>query len=83
MKTGITSYGFYIPQYRIRVSEIASVWGKNSDEIERGLGVIEKSVSTAAEDSLTMAYESSSVAMKGHTLPIGALFLVQSHRYMQ
>ena len=66
MKTGITSYGFYVPQYRIRVADIANVWGKNASEIERGLGVIEKAVSTAAEDSLTMAYESSSIAMSGH-----------------
>jgi hydroxymethylglutaryl-CoA synthase len=75
MKTGITSYGFYIPQYRIRVADIAKVWGKNSFEIERSLGVKEKAVSTAAEDSLTMAYESSSIAMEGHKEPIGALFL--------
>ena len=74
MKTGITSYGFYIPQYRIRISEIAQVWGKNASEIERSLGLMEKAVSTAAEDSLTMAYESSSIAMKKHTQPIGALF---------
>ena len=74
MKTGITSYGFYVPQYRIRVADIANVWGKNASEIERGLGVIEKAVSTAAEDSLTMAYESSSIAMKGQKTPIGALF---------
>ncbi len=74
MKTGITSYGYYVPQYRIRVADIAAVWGKNASEIEHSLGVMEKAVSTAAEDSLTMAYESSSVAMKGHDLPIGALF---------
>lgn len=74
MKTGITSYGFYVPQYRIRVADIAHVWGKNASEIERGLGVIEKSVATGAEDSLTMAYESSSMAMKEHNQQIGALF---------
>ncbi|MCX6731245.1 MAG: hydroxymethylglutaryl-CoA synthase [Candidatus Roizmanbacteria bacterium] len=74
MKTGITSYGFYIPQYRIRVKDIAQVWGKNALEIEKGLGVVEKSVATAAEDSLTMAYESSCIALKGHTSSIDALF---------
>ncbi|MFH0773713.1 MAG: hydroxymethylglutaryl-CoA synthase [bacterium] len=74
MKTGITSYGFYVPQYRIRVADIAHVWGKNASEIERALGVMEKAVATAAEDSLTMAYESSSIAIKSHTQPIGALF---------
>lgn len=74
MKTGITSYGFYIPQYRIRVADIANAWGKNPAEIEHSLGVKEKTVSSAAEDSLTMAYESSSIAMKHIKEPIGALF---------
>jgi hydroxymethylglutaryl-CoA synthase len=75
MKTGITSYGFYVPQHRIKVADIAAVWGKNADEIERGLGVKEKAVATAAEDSLTMAYESSSMAIKNHKEYIGALFI--------
>lgn len=74
MKTGITSYGFYIPQYRIRVADIAHAWGKNHKEIEQGLGVIEKTVSSAAEDSLTMAYESSSLAIRDLKVKIGALF---------
>lgn len=74
MKTGITSYGFYIPQYRVRIAEIAKAWGKNAAEIEQSLGVVEKTVSSAAEDSLTMGYESSSVAMKSVEEPIGALF---------
>lgn len=74
MKTGITSYGFYIPQYRIRVADIAQAWGKNTKEIERSLGVMEKAVATGAEDSLTMAYESSCIAMQKHKEHIGALF---------
>lgn len=74
MKTGITSYGFYIPQYRIRIKDIAQVWGKNAGEIETGLGVTEKTVATAAEDSLTMAYESSCIALKNHRESVDALF---------
>jgi len=74
MKTGIQSYGFYIPQYRIRVADIAQAWGKNTHEIEAALGVKEKTVATAAEDSLTMAYESSSMAMDSSIKNIGALF---------
>ncbi len=74
MKTGITSYGFYIPRYRIRVADIANVWGKNAPEIERSLGVVEKAVSSNMEDSLTMAYESSIAAMKGCSKKIDALF---------
>lgn len=74
MKTGIQSYGFYIPQHRIRVSDIADAWGKNAKEIEASLGVTEKTVATAAEDSLTMAYESSSMALAPIQTRIGALF---------
>lgn len=74
MKTGIQSYGFYIPQYRIRIADIAQAWGKNPGEIEAALGVKEKTVATAAEDSLTMAYESSSMAMDASVQKIGALF---------
>lgn len=63
MKSGIVSLGYYVPRQRIKVAEIAQVWGKRSNEIETGLGVVEKAVATAAEDSLTMAYESSSMAL--------------------
>lgn len=61
---GIISYGYYIPRYRIKIEEIASVWGKNPPEIIRSLGVSEKSVAGLDEDSLTMAYESSCMALK-------------------
>jgi len=74
MKTGIQSYGFYIPQYRIRIADIAHAWGKNAKEIEASLGVVEKAVATAAEDSLTMSYESSSMAMIKNKTKIEALF---------
>jgi hydroxymethylglutaryl-CoA synthase len=73
MKTGILKLGFYVPRQRIRVSDIARVWGKRSDEIERSLGVTEKAVATAAEDSLTMAYEASSMALAGIQTPIDML----------
>lgn len=63
MKSGIMSLGYYVPRQRVRVADIAEVWGKRSHEIERSLGVTEKAVATAAEDSLTMAYESSSMAL--------------------
>ena len=73
MKTGILNLGFYVPRQRIRVSDIARVWGKRSSEIERSLGVTEKAVATAAEDSLTMAYESGSMALAGVQTPIDML----------
>lgn len=61
---GIVSYGFYLPIWRITTKEIASVWGKNYLEIENSLLVKEKTVASVDEDSLTMAFESSSLALK-------------------
>jgi len=61
---GIVSYGYYIPHSRIKIEDIASVWGKNSVDIIRSLGIKEKSVAAIDEDSLTMAYESSCMALK-------------------
>ncbi len=61
---GISSYGYYIPKYRIKIDEIAKVWGKNGDEIKKSLNVIEKSVSSNDEDSLTMAVEAALDAFK-------------------
>jgi len=46
---GIVGYGTYLPRYRIRVEEIAKVWGS------RGRG--EKSVNATDEDAITMAVE--------------------------
>lgn len=60
---GIVSYGFYIPKYRIRIEDIAKVWGKNPDDVKKSLQIKEKAVSSNDEDSLTMAYESTSMAL--------------------
>lgn len=63
-KAGIVSYGFYIPKYRIKVSDIASVWGKNAKDIERSLGLMEKSVPNIDEDTVTLAYEAAKQAIE-------------------
>jgi len=60
---GIVSYGFYIPRYRIKIEDIAKVWGKNSDEVKKSLLIEEKAVSAGDEDSLTMAFESAFSAL--------------------
>ena len=43
---GIVGYGGYVPRFRIKVEEIASVWGSNPKAIKKGLLVDEKSVSS-------------------------------------
>jgi hydroxymethylglutaryl-CoA synthase len=57
MSVGIVSYGVYIPRYRIKVEEIAKVWGANADSIIDGLMVYEKSVPDMDEDTITIAVE--------------------------
>lgn len=74
---GIVSYGFYVPRYRIKTSEIAGIWGKEPGDIAGSLKVYEKAVSGVDEDSLTMAYESSSMALSGLKIKkseIGGIF---------
>lgn len=74
---GIVSYGFYIPPYRIRTEDITAVWGKNAHDVTSSLKVYEKTVSSPDEDSLTMAYESASMAFEGIAVDrekIGAVF---------
>lgn len=61
--SGIISYGVYIPRYRIKLSEIADVWKKDAEEIVKALKVTEKSVPNFDEDTVTMAVESSMVAL--------------------
>jgi len=52
-------YGVYLPIYRIKISEIARVWGKKAD-----VGIEEKSVAGPDEDTATMAVEAARNALK-------------------
>lgn len=62
---GIVSYGFYIPRYRIKTSDIAGVWGKDTADVEASLRITEKAVAAVDEDSLTMGYESAQMCLSG------------------
>lgn len=61
--TGIVGYGTYIPKYRLKLSEIAQVWGKDPAEIGAGLRIAEKAVPGFDEDAVTMAVEASKKAI--------------------
>jgi hydroxymethylglutaryl-CoA synthase len=82
---GIITYGVYIPRFRIRVDEIARVWGTNSDEITGGLGVFEKSVPDLDEDTATIAVEAARAAMARRPIDpeeVGAVYVgSESHPY--
>ena len=56
--TGITSFGAYIPFYRLSRDLVASAWGRGSLKGER-------SVANHDEDSLTMGVEAASDCLRG------------------
>ena len=84
MVSGIVSYGVYIPRFRIRVDEIARVWG-DGDDIAEGLRVFEKSVPDLDEDAVTIAVEAARNAIRRAEVDpkrIGAIYAgSESHPY--
>jgi hydroxymethylglutaryl-CoA synthase len=82
---GIITYGVYIPRYRIKVEEIARVWGANAADISGGLGVFEKSVPDMDEDTATIAVEAARNALCRCRIDpekIGAVYVgSESHPY--
>jgi hydroxymethylglutaryl-CoA synthase len=82
---GIITYGVYIPRYRIKVEEIARIWGANAADISGGLGVFEKSVPDMDEDTATIAVEAARNALvrkKVDPETIGAVYVgSESHPY--
>jgi hydroxymethylglutaryl-CoA synthase len=84
LPSGIVSYGVYIPKYRIRVDEIARVWGEGGD-VSESLLVFEKSVPDLDEDAVTIAVEAARNAVARSDLDprrIGAIYTgSESHPY--
>jgi hydroxymethylglutaryl-CoA synthase len=66
--SGIVGYGTYIPKYRLKLSEIAQMWGKESAEIEGGLRISEKAVAGFDEDAVTMGIEAARKAIAAANL---------------
>ena len=54
---GIVGYGAHIPRHRIKVEEIAKVWGADAPSYKRGLMLREKSVPTPDCDTITLSVE--------------------------
>lgn len=85
MSVGIVSYGTYIPIYRIKVEEIARVWGENAEAIKSGLGIYQKSVPDVDEDAATISVEAAREAVyRANINPkdIGAIYVgSESHPY--
>lgn len=62
-RIGIVGYGSYIPRYRIRLEEIAKVWGADAVAYKRGLMLYEKSVPAPDQDVITMSVEAARRAL--------------------
>jgi len=61
--SGVVGWGAYVPRYRVKMDEIARVWGWEPS-VPRGLGVVEKAIAGPDEDSLTMGYEAALNAIR-------------------
>jgi len=82
---GIIGYGAFVPSYRIKVEEIAKVWGDNPQAISKGLIVNEKSVPAPDEDTATISVEAARYALARAQIDpqkIGAVYVgSESHPY--
>jgi hydroxymethylglutaryl-CoA synthase len=82
---GIVGYGAYIPRHRIKVEEIAKVWGADAESYKKGLALREKSVPTPDQDTITMSVEAARKALARAGIAgskIGAVYVgSESHPY--
>ncbi len=85
MEVGIVGYGAYVPRHRIKVEEIAKVWGADAPSYKRGLMLQEKSVPTPDQDTITMSVEAGRHALVRAGIDpakIGAIYIgSESHPY--
>ena len=86
MSVGIVGYGAFLPRRRIKLEEIAKVWGADAPSYKRGLQLHKKSVPGADEDTVTMSVEAcrKAFARSGGVDPVdvGALYIgSESHPY--
>ena len=85
MEVGIVGYGAYVPRHRIKVEEIAKVWGADAPSYKKGLMLQEKSVPSPDQDTITMSVEASRHALVRAGIDgtqIGAIYIgSESHPY--
>ena len=85
MVVGIVGYGAQIPRRRIKVEEIAKVWGADAASYKKGLELGEKSVPALDEDTITLSVEAArnAIARAGiDPQDIGAVYVgSESHPY--
>ena len=83
---GIVGYGAHLPRHRIKVEEIAKVWGADAPSYKKGLMLREKSVPPPDMDTITLSVEAAKRALtRAQTVDpvdIGAIYIgSESHPY--
>ena len=83
---GIVGYGAHIPRHRIKVEEIAKVWGADAPSYKKGLMLREKSVPPPDMDTITLSVEAARRALiraqNVDPKDIGAIYIgSESHPY--
>jgi len=82
---GIVGYGACVPRHRIKVEEIAKVWGLDAPSYKRGLKVAEKAVAAPDQDAASLAVEAARAALQRADIDPGRIAAVyvgsESHPY--
>ena len=83
---GIVGYGAHLPRHRIKVEEIAKVWGADAPSYKKGLMLSEKSVPPNDMDTITLSVEAARNALRRAVnidpKEIGAIYIgSESHPY--
>jgi len=83
---GIVGYGAHLPRHRIKVEEIAKVWGADAPSYKKGLMLREKSVPPPDMDTITLSVEATRRALiraqNVDPKDIGAVYIgSESHPY--
>jgi hydroxymethylglutaryl-CoA synthase len=86
MSVGIVGYGAHLPRHRIKVEEIAKVWGADAPSYKKGLELREKSVPAPDQDVITLSVEAARNALLRAPMvsprEIGAIYVgSESHPY--
>ena len=85
MAVGIIGYGAQIPRRRIKVEEIAKVWGADAPSYKKGLELVQTSVPALDEDTITLSVEAARNALRRAGIDardIGAVYVgSESHPY--
>jgi len=83
---GIVGYGAHLPRHRIKVEEIAKVWGADAPSYKKGLMLREKSVPPSDMDTITLSVEAAKNAFRRagdiDRSQVGAIYIgSESHPY--